>query len=279
MDDRLQTGIREGAGREESRYNLEFIDFLQKWGTPLLLVACIAAGGFAAYRHFQRLRTEKLDAAFVEYEGAANGGSPESLAAIADQYEGVASVSMLARLDAAEAYRRAVLTGVKPGAEVQQDGSVKEATDLMTDADRTEFLGKAESLYNQVLEEASKDRDKTWFVVCARFGLAAVEESRGAMDKARAQYAEIASLCEGTSLKAHSLLAKQRMDRLTELEKLPKLPTRAEVAAANPPPPAPEAPVIAPSPEGPAPAGPTPEGPKPETPAPPVEQPKPEVPK
>lgn len=289
MDDRLQTGIREGAGREESRYNVEFIDFLQKWGTPLLLVACIVAGGFAAYKHFGRMKTEKLDAAFVEFEGAASGGSPESLAAVADQYEGVASVSMLARIEAAEAYRRSVFTGVKPGATVQPDGNVADANDLMTDADRTDFLAKAEGLYNQVLEEAAKDRNKAWFAVTAHYGLAAIEESRGATDKAKAQYDEVVAICEGTSLAAHAILAKERVAKLGDLATMPKLLNRAAIPGAVTPAvppvvaPAPEGPV-APVPENPAggtPAAPgaTPEAPGTAAPGTPAEQPQPETPK
>ncbi|MFZ4575989.1 MAG: hypothetical protein ACOYN0_16490 [Phycisphaerales bacterium] len=279
MDQRLPEGIREGAGREEARYNVEFIDFLQKWGTPMLLVACIAAGGYAAYNHFGRMRVEKLDAAFVEFEGAASGGSPESLMAVADQYEGVASVSMLARIEAAEAYRRSVMTGVKPGATVQQDGSVADPNDLMSDADRTDFLSRAEALYGQVLTESESDRNKAWFAVTAHYGMAAIEESRGEADRAKAHYESVIAVCEGTSLSAHAHLAKQRIEKLGDLAKLTKLPTRAEVPSLTPPAP-PPAIVPAPAPEGPTLPAPTPDPAGP-TPAPqtPAEQPAPEAPK
>ncbi|MFN9993446.1 MAG: hypothetical protein ACK54H_08880 [Phycisphaerales bacterium] len=265
MDDRLQTGIREGAGREESRYNLEFIDLLQKWGTPVLVVASLAAGGFAAYRHFDKLKTEKLDSAFVELEGAATGGSPESLTAIADQYEGVGSVSMLARIEAAEAYRRSVLSGVKPGGKVEAEGVVNEATDLMTDADKTEFLTKAEALYRQVLTESESERGLSLFTVTAKFGLAAVEESRGAWEKAKSEYEGVIAICEGTSLSTHAEIAKQRIDDLMNLQNQPRVLSRSELpseAAATP-----AVPEAAPAPVDVAPAAPAEPAPAP-TPAP-----------
>jgi hypothetical protein len=275
MEDRLQSGIREGAGREESRYNVEFIDFLQKWGTPLLLVGCLAAAGFWGYRHLNQRSTQQRDAAWADFSAAAAGTnvSPESLVAIADQYDGTGSTSLLARLKAAEAYRGALLTGVKPGGQVKPDGQVEDPADLMTDADRTQFLDLAAGLYQRVLDDAAKDPQKLFlFTVNARFGLAAVEESRGNSDAAKGQYEEIVTLCEGTSLAAHAALAKERIARLPELASMPKLLTRADLP--KEPEPAPATLEPAADPAGPAPvAGPA--APAPETPAPTPETPAP----
>lgn len=245
MEDRLQTGIREGAGREESRYNVEFIDFLQQWGTPILLVACLGAAGFWGYRHLSSRQTQQRDAAWADFSAASAGNnvSPESLVAIADQYDGTGSTSLLARLKAAEAYRGALLTGVKPGGQVNAEGQVEDPSDLMTDADRTQFLDLAEGLYQRVADDAAKDPQNLFlFTVNARFGLAAVEESRGNMDAAKAHYEEIVALCEGTALAAHAALAKERITKLPELAAMPKLLTRADL----PKEPEPAAPVLEP---------------------------------
>jgi hypothetical protein len=43
MDER-QTQIRERAGLEEARYNQDFIEFLRRFGTPILMVAAVIAG-------------------------------------------------------------------------------------------------------------------------------------------------------------------------------------------------------------------------------------------
>ena len=48
MEER-QTQIREGAGLEESKLNVEFIDWLQRWSTPILLLVAGAALGMGLY--------------------------------------------------------------------------------------------------------------------------------------------------------------------------------------------------------------------------------------
>ncbi len=44
-DDRLDQ-IKEGAGLEDSRINQEFVDFIRKWSTPVLLVAALITLGY-----------------------------------------------------------------------------------------------------------------------------------------------------------------------------------------------------------------------------------------
>ena len=44
--DRRTRQITEGAGLEESRLNQDFVEFLKKWSTPLLLVIVAAVAAY-----------------------------------------------------------------------------------------------------------------------------------------------------------------------------------------------------------------------------------------
>ena len=58
MDDR-QTEIRAGAGLEDSRINKEFIDFLNKWSSPVIMVFAVAALVWAGLRWMEQKKLEK----------------------------------------------------------------------------------------------------------------------------------------------------------------------------------------------------------------------------
>jgi len=242
IDERQTTGIREGAGREESRYNLEFIDFLQKWGTPLLLVAALISGGILAMRYYKERKTETLDNAFVEYEAASgNNASPDALIAVADQYSGVKSVGLLARLDAADAYLHSIRSGAKPGARFGADGTLEDPTDVMTADDRTVFLAKAEEQFNVVLAATEGDRARQMFATGALFGLAAVAESRENYDAAKTHYDRVIVVAADSSLSLQAEMAKQRIASLDSLRTLPPLLSRAELPKPPEPPASPAA--------------------------------------
>ncbi len=238
--DQRQTQIRERAGLEESRLNQEFIDFLNKWSTPILLVFAVVAAGYVGYLKLQKMRNEKADQAFQELEAAATGTnpSPESLKRIAQEYDGVRGVPMLAKLEAADAYLRAVRNGVRTGATVKPDGTLESADDALTDADRTGYLKQAEELYVQALDEASKNSGRLTFRVGALFGLAAVAECRGEFEGATARYDEIVRLTESNSFSRFAAQAKARLADLDAIKNPPRLYSSAEL----PKPPAPEPP-------------------------------------
>ena len=75
MDDR-QTKIREGAGLEDSRINQEFVDFLNKWSSPVLIVLAVAALIWAGLTKLEQMKNEKIDNAFGEFQAAIEGGNP-----------------------------------------------------------------------------------------------------------------------------------------------------------------------------------------------------------
>src|ERR1043165_2180126 len=218
MDERQQK-IREGAGLEESRLNQDFIELLQKWSMPALVVIAVAAVGYAGYDRYQKSVAEKTDRAFLEYESAATSASPspDSLRRVADDFEGVQSVASLARLRAADAYMAAVRSGVKPGAEVKQDGTVANPADLLTEEDRSYNLSQAQGLYQRVLDEASGKPGKELFALQALYGLAAVTESQKKLDEAKSYYERLQKLVEGTQYAIHAEIAKERIASLDKL--------------------------------------------------------------
>ncbi|MCC6678480.1 MAG: hypothetical protein IT436_15200 [Phycisphaerales bacterium] len=253
MEQRHQQ-IRERAGLEEARLNVEFIDFLRKWGPIVLTIAAIAAGGQFVWTKLKTAKVDKINRAFDEYNKSAMTSNPSPLAlkAVADEFNGVRGIGLMARLDAADAYLRSVRAGLKPGATLKPDGSVETKDDLLSEQDRATYLTEAEALYNAVLTETSASPDHVMMSVSALYGLAAVAESRQETDKAKVYYEQIAAKVEGGPYAYHATVAKNRIAELPKLAQLPKLYTIAELPKIKgvdpePPPPAP-----APGPAGPA---------------------------
>ncbi|CAG0967995.1 hypothetical protein PHYC_01089 [Phycisphaerales bacterium] len=287
MDER-QAQIRERAGLEESLLNVEFIEWLRKWGTPLLMVAALASGGYWLRAKWTKATQEKVDRAFSEYESARGRGttpSPDLLLAVAADYEGVKAVPDMARLEAADAYLDALRRRVKVGAVLKTDasgratGELDKPEDALNSEDRAAYLAKAAELYDLVYQHSVDQPGKFMIAINAMYGLAAVEEGREQYDAARGWYEKIAKATEGTSFEPHAKVALYRITRLDMLKDFAAIPTRAEVPKPPEPPPTPELPPPAtptPGEPGAAPGTPTPTA-TPETPA-PVEPPKSPVP-
>lgn len=264
MEQRHQQ-IRERAGLEEARLNVEFIDFLRKWGPIVLTIAAIAAGGQFAWTKYKAAQVDKINRAFDEYNKSAMTANPSPLAlkAVAEEFSGVRGIGLLARLDAADAYLRSVRAGLKPGANLKADGTVETPDDLLSEQDRTAYLAEASTLYDQVLSETSAS-GQTMMSVSALYGLAAVAESRQEIDKAKGYYEQIVTKVEGGPYAFHATLAKARIADLPKLAQLPKLFMQAELPRIAGVDPEPAPPVPPASPAGPAAPGdvtaPTPTG-------------------
>ncbi|MCC6950916.1 MAG: hypothetical protein IT433_05660 [Phycisphaerales bacterium] len=250
MDER-QTQIRERAGLEESLLNQDFIDWLRKWGTPILMVAALSAVGYTLYLRYQVGQSQRVDKAFAEFELARAGASasPSALAAVATEFEGVRAVSMLARLEAADRYVDAVRRRMKIGAELavseqgSPTGALAKPEDALADTDREDYLTQAAALYQRVHDDASTSSGNLLTRVNAMYGLAAVAECRRNWDEAAQWYNRIASLVDGTTYVLHKKVAEQRVKELDELKATPPLPLDAQVPK-PPPPPAPPAPAV-----------------------------------
>ena len=151
MDER-QAQIKEGAGLEESRVNQEFLDFLNRWSFPVLLIIAIVSGGYFVYNQWQARKIAARDQAFAELGNMESSNAPSvfSLTTIADEYEGVGHVSELALLQAASIHLNAVRTGLDPA-----DPDASNPESLLSDEDIAFHLDQARSLYNQVLDRVS----------------------------------------------------------------------------------------------------------------------------
>lgn len=230
MDER-QTQIKEGAGLEESRINQEFVDFLNKWSTPVLVLIVIISGGWWAYQRYRVAQTEKVNAAFSELTAltSADNPNPESLAGLAETYAGVRSVPMLAKLRAADVYLASVQRGVALGAELGPDGTPTEEGGLLTDEDRQFNLERAERLYRQVLDETRGTAGKSLLALNAAGGLAVVMESRGDLDAARAMYNDAIAIADEHGFGAISAVMSQRLEELDSIPELMALPPRADL--------------------------------------------------
>ena len=190
MDER-QAQIKEGAGLEESRVNQELLDFLQKWSTPVLLVIAIISGSYFLYNQYQVRQIRKKDDAFAQLGNIESSASPSpfSLTAIADEFDGVASVSELALLRAAEIHLNAVRSGIDPTAE---DITAEEAQ--LSEEDIAFHREQAGTYYQRVADRVAGDAGRGLFAINAAFGLAAVAESAGDLELARERYTKAESL-------------------------------------------------------------------------------------
>jgi hypothetical protein len=205
MDER-QAQIKEGAGLEESRINQEFLDFLNKWSFPVLLIIAIVSGGYFVYNQYQVRKIAKRDEAFAQLGSIESTPNPSvvSLTGIADEYEGVGSVAELALLRAAGIHLNAARTGIDPSAD---PGAGDEA--VMGEADIAFHLEQAQSLYRRVADRVSGDSSLSLFAVNAAFGLGAAAETGGDLDGAREQYAKAESLATAAGFASLAEVAKE----------------------------------------------------------------------
>jgi predicted negative regulator of RcsB-dependent stress response len=247
MDER-QRQIRESAGLEESRLNQDFIDALRKWGPTVLMLLAVAAGVYWGWDKYKKHEVAKINDAFHQFETLTNTRdnstvSPQSLIAVANDFQGVKAVAPLARLAAADAYLRAVRDGVKLGAAVDpQTGALTNKDDVLTDADRQDYLSKGAALYQQVVDANAANSDKAALAIQGQFGLAAVAESKGDFEQAKTRYEQAASAAEKVGFTANVKVAKDRIAKLPTLASPPKLFAEADLPKLPEPPPPPALP-------------------------------------
>lgn len=236
MDDR-QSQIRTQAGLTESRLNEDFIEFLRKYSTPMLLIIAVAAAGFFAFKKLEERRSNTRDAARSELALATMGGdpSPDVLIAIADTYSSVDSVSSEALLLAAEAHLGSAVRGIKPGSQLNSDGSLISPEDALTSDERDAHLASAKSLFDRVIA-ANPTREKSVLRLNAMWGLAAIAETKSDFAQARQLYEQIETQSRAAGFDDNAKIARARIDSLPTLQKAPPLVSRAELPAAPVPP-------------------------------------------
>lgn len=233
--DQRQIQTREQSGLVESQLNEDFVYLLKTWGTWVLVVVAAASLGFVGWQRYTKAQAEKTASAFSELEAASSRDpiSPESLKAIADQYQGIGSIAEVARLNAADALMRSIRTGVKTGGKVNPDGTLANAEDAMTPEDRTGTLAQAGTLYEQVYNAAAKDSGRMVLAISGAFGVAAVAESNADFAKAKDWYQRVIDLAGDGAFKPHADVAKKRIESLDTLKDLPKVYAKSEIPSLN----------------------------------------------
>ncbi|MEM8757114.1 MAG: hypothetical protein AAGF47_04945 [Planctomycetota bacterium] len=220
MDDRT-TQIKEGAGLEESRINTEFIELLQKWSSPILLILALIVGAYAGNNWLKAQRNNTVNEAFQNHAEITETASPSpaSLSAVAAEHRDIKAVGILAKLRHGRILLESVRTGGKPGAEFETDedgaviGTYAEA-DRLTEDDRARALDQAAGLFQEAADLAGDDLGNQIHRIAASFGLAAVAETRGDLDAARRAYGEASAAAEAASFPAYIALADERIASL-----------------------------------------------------------------
>lgn len=207
MDDRHRQ-ITEGKGLQESRYNQEFIDFLNKWSTPVLVVVLLAALAWAGMRWWKREHAKSHDDAFVQFNEADRAGKPDNLLLVAREVGAYGSVGELATLRAADQLHSSARRGVAPGGNPSNPG------DVLNAEQKKESLAKAGELYKRVMESAAKRPELFHHEVSGRAGLIAVLIDQGEMDRARTLINEQISRARALKLQDVASWSEERLKTL-----------------------------------------------------------------
>lgn len=233
------TQIVEGAGREEARMNLEFIQWLQKWGPHMLFAAAGVSLAYYGWSYWQRAQARALNEAHAQLIAAQDSGSPDNLLRIAREHGGRGAVLEKATLHAADLYLQSGLTRIAPG------GRQGVETDKLNDEQRTTNFEEARRLYGEVERHAANDPSRVLFLHAAKFGLASVAASTGDIAGAMRIYDEIEALAKSNNLPGHAEQAKRQKELLARDANAAPLPSAAQIAAAARPKP-PETPTPSP---------------------------------
>ena len=224
--DKRQQEIQEGKGLTESRLNTDFIDFLKKWSSPILLIIAVVAMGFLAYRKYNEYRAGKLDAAWIELNSALVSDNAASLVAVADDHAGMAGIPLVARLRAGDIYRLAAVTGVL---KLNDEGKPATPDDVLNADQRNSMLDKADEQFKKVVEIAGTDPAQALHSVPALFRLAAVAEQREQWDAAKGYYERAASIADSARFATLAAAAKTSIDTMNDFKAPATLLPEAQV--------------------------------------------------
>ncbi len=221
--DQRQTKIVEGAGLEESRLNTDFIDWLRKWGSPIMFAVAIIAGAYAAYSWWQRAQDKAFDEAHLQWQAAASSGSPDNLLRVARENSKRGAVPILATLDAADIYLTAGLRAIAPG------GTADTPTDKLSDEDARKQFELARGLYNDALALIGTSPKYAIHRFNAQFGLAAAHASLGETQDASRIYSDIETSAPTAGFPGFAAQARTQAEWLARAESLPPLATREAI--------------------------------------------------
>lgn len=231
--DRRQTEIEIGAGQTESRLNRDFIEFLQKWTGPALIIIALVVGSITGWNYLKRQRSAAEATAWEQYNAALDeirtGGNPAGLVRVAEEQAKYPIVSLLARIAAGDAHRISALRGTQPGKQLNADGMPEKPEDLLTEEQRKDHITQAEKLFAGVADETRGQRGREVIFINAAMGLAAIKESVGEFEAARRIYEEVIPVAQNAKLTVQADLAKSRLDSLAAAQSAPGLMALADI--------------------------------------------------
>jgi len=180
----------------ESKVNEDFVDWLKTKGPNWLLFILLV---LVVYMGVHRYREHRVKQQVEAYEALATADLPRSYEDVAEEHKNVGAVPIIAQMEAAKRYLRAVREGVTVtslGA-VQQNPNnpdpAQQQSEPLTADQREQYLSEAERLFQSALETARKRQGKdrlrsVLHEVAALDGLAATAEARGDAEAARRYY-------------------------------------------------------------------------------------------
>ncbi|MGQ0627049.1 MAG: hypothetical protein ACT4PL_02995, partial [Phycisphaerales bacterium] len=227
--DNRQSQIREGAGLTESKLNTDFIEFLKRWSTPILLVVACTALSFMLYRKYKEHREGQFDAAWVEFQDAEKSRNPATLVAVAETHASVPGLPLIARLQAGDVWRHAAITGVAPGGTLDNNGKIVNPEDQLNAQQRTQMLDKAAEQFTLVLAGAGQRPEMAIHSVPALFRRASVAEMREQWEQAKADYEQAKAIAENAGFPGIVTAAKKRLETLDELKSPIRLYSDSEI--------------------------------------------------
>ncbi len=239
--DQRQSQIEVDKGLTESRLNQDFVDFLRKYGTAILLGVCAISVAYVGWDRYSRHREGTLDEAWLSLEKAIEARSPEGLIAVAEEHASEAGLPLLARVEAADILVQSAIMGVVPGAEIAGDGTVTKPDDLLTPEGVARHFDRAADQYEKVIASTSGKPALVLHQLRAMFGMAAVDESRSKFDDAKRRYEQIVDVANTAQLSTLAGAAKKLLDTIEDAKTAPRLYSDAQVVTKPAPPPPPPA--------------------------------------
>jgi hypothetical protein len=155
--------------------------FWDRWGNTILTAVLVVLVGVFAYRLYSVRQADQLNQAWLEL---ANSTSPQSMSTVATNNKGT-PVGWLASIRAGNLYLTqsrqtlAIPTGMP---------STTQPSSQSGPAGKELSLSQAAFAFNEVINDPNAD---LIYKINARLGLAGVEESKGALDKAQALYLDV----------------------------------------------------------------------------------------
>ncbi|MFW5653274.1 MAG: hypothetical protein ACOC0P_04440 [Planctomycetota bacterium] len=252
LDKRLQE--MHTSQMTESSVNVEFVEWLKKWGLNILLVVLVILVAIRGYFWLQDSREAERNALWAEYTLR---DIPSSLVDLADEAGDVGSVAELSLRKAARTHYNTLIrqeslaaavdtTEVADGEGADDDttegeenadetGAEEADLQLMSAEERADLINQLDSLYTRIYEMTEGDERKYLIRWEAMMSLAAVAEMRGDAEAATDWYSRLESQVESRNAQIARFdpwlrEIDRRQASLNEVLRPLKLP-RAEVTA------------------------------------------------